>query len=687
MTAMREQLEKLKHLFDDGLINEEDYRTQKQALLSSANVVTNPSGRGHPQATVVELLEVGMEVGPEGKRYRLERFLGQGGMGAVWLALDLEATTRKGQNVHLALKFLPSDVVGNPRDEARLAEEAEKARQLGHPNIVRVWGWQRDPLTRLPFLEMEYLEGEDLYAILHREGKPGLSFERVMELMTPVVDALKYAWEEHQLVHRDIKPGNILVTKEGKVKLLDFGISAQASRTASNVGPSSRTPGYHAPEAAGRHKVSPKLDVYSLGAVLFELLEGGIPFDDRRSPHTPWPEQPQTINERQWEVLKQALSFHVAHRLETAWGLLEGVKAAQGPSPEELAKQADEAAWAEATRRNDEAGYADYLGKQPQGQYRTEAERRHRAHQDERKANEQREAAERRRSEETEKTKQLERQADEAAWAVANRNDNAEGYAEYLRKQTRGQYRVEAERRHQDKKAEREAKEKGETNKRRLDEARRDAERQAEAAKQESKRLKPQAKEAIDSRRRPNIYELFAYAGIVAIAGLLVWSAAFILQGHFLMAANTRLILAPWLGMYWCIVFSASTFIFSYLFFFDKQSVRDVPSGLFAVIGSIFVAVFSFNSSDVAGFLEGGYSKTITEKSYQLLYPPSENMLIIYDGKLCGYLDTTRSRFVTPLGYRACNQYRNGVATATTNKGEIDISLDGKIVVKEAAIK
>ncbi len=326
MTAMREQLEKLKHLFDDGLINEEEYRTQKQALLSSASAVSNPIGRGHPQATVVEHLEVGMEVGPEDKRYRLERFLGQGGMGAVWLALDLEATTRKGQNVHLALKFLPSDVVGNPRDEARLAEEAEKARQLGHPNIVRVWGWQRDPLTRLPFLEMEYLEGEDLYTVLHREGHHGLPLERALQLLNPVAEALKYAWEHHQLVHRDIKPGNILVTKDGKVKLLDFGISAQARRTASSVGPSNRTPGYHAPEAAGRHSVSPQLDAYSLGAVLYELLEGEVPFTDQRSPHTPWPEKPAALNDRQWDGLKQALAFDGKERLGSAWGLVQGIR-------------------------------------------------------------------------------------------------------------------------------------------------------------------------------------------------------------------------------------------------------------------------------------------------------------------------------------------------------------------------
>jgi len=331
---MREQLQELKRLFDDGLIDEADYRAAKQAILQSPGAGKSaPEHR--PAATLVELLGPGMEVGPEDRLYRLERFLGEGGMGVVWLALDLEGGKLAGTDKRVALKFLPADVVGNLRDEQRLKQEAERAQQLGHPNIVRVWGWRRDPQLKLPFLEMEYLEGEDLNALLHREGDPGLTLERALELLTPVSEALRYAWEEHQLVHRDIKPGNVLVTKDGKVKLLDFGISAQARRTASSVGPSNRTPGYHAPEAAGRHAISPKLDAYSLGAVLYELLEGALPFDDRRGPHTPWPEQPRMLNGQQWEALKQALAFASVDRLESAWVLIQSITQGRGASPEE----------------------------------------------------------------------------------------------------------------------------------------------------------------------------------------------------------------------------------------------------------------------------------------------------------------------------------------------------------------
>jgi len=269
---MREQLAEVKRLFEDGLIDEAEYRAAKQAVFQ-AQITGKPAPEHKPAThTVLEVLEPGMEVGPEDRLYRLERFIGEGGMGAVWLALDLEGGKLAGTGQRIALKFLPADVVGNPQAEAKLAQEAERAKALGHPNIIRVWGWRRDPLLKLPFLEMEYLEGEDLNAVLAREGKPGLGYARAMELLTPVAEALKYAWDEHQIVHRDIKPGNIYVTKQGRVKLLDFGISAQARRTVSSVGPSSRTPGYAAPEAAGNHRLSPTLDAYSLAAVLYEPL-------------------------------------------------------------------------------------------------------------------------------------------------------------------------------------------------------------------------------------------------------------------------------------------------------------------------------------------------------------------------------------------------------------------------------
>jgi len=332
--SLKNELLELKEAWEADLVNDDEYRKRRDRLLGGA-AGADAEGSGKPAATLVELLGPGMEVGPEDRLYRLERFLGEGGMGVVWLALDLEGGKLAGTDKRVALKFLPADVVGNLRDEQRLKQEAERAQQLGHPNIVRVWGWRRDPQLKLPFLEMEYLEGEDLNALLHREGCPGLSYIRVMELMVPVAEALKYAWEEHQIVHRDIKPGNLYVTKQGRVKLLDFGIAAQARRTASSVGPASRTPGYHAPEAAGRHKIDPKLDAYSVAAVIYELLEGELAFDDRRTPHTPWPEKPQALNDRQWQTLQQALAFTDQERLESAWGLIQGIAQGRGPNPEE----------------------------------------------------------------------------------------------------------------------------------------------------------------------------------------------------------------------------------------------------------------------------------------------------------------------------------------------------------------
>jgi formylglycine-generating enzyme required for sulfatase activity len=335
------KLKQLKDWLDQGLLDQAAYNAQVSAALSGfqaggAASAGQSEGHGGPargqRKTLLEL-SVGDEVGPADRRYRLERFVDQGGMGAVWKATDLAAVRHHApsgrQAPSVALKLLPADLQGSPRHKQMLVEEADNARMLGHPNIVRVHGWRECAVTGLPFIEMEYLEstataGGDLDTILQREGRPGLSYQRVIELLTPITQALDYAWKEHQLAHRDLKPGNVFVTADGKVKLLDFGIAARARSTASslNLGPSPGSPGYRAPEAAANHSISPKLDVYSLAVLIYELLQGEPPFTDQRGPHTPWPEAPKSLKPEQWEVLKAGLAFEPDKRPDTASQLL-----------------------------------------------------------------------------------------------------------------------------------------------------------------------------------------------------------------------------------------------------------------------------------------------------------------------------------------------------------------------------
>jgi formylglycine-generating enzyme required for sulfatase activity len=345
------ELQRLKAWMDQGLLDAETYRSEQAALLAAYRAGTAGGSAldrraeaagttGRARRKTMDELSVGDEIGPADRRYRLEQFVAQGGMGAVWKATDLSAArhhTQSGRQApSVALKLLPAELQNVERHKQKLIEEADNARMLGHPNIVRVHGWRECAVTGLPFIEMEYLEstaeaGGDLDKILQREGQPGLSYPRVIELLTPVAQALDYAWNEHQLAHRDIKPGNVFVTADGKVKLLDFGIAARARSTASslNLGPSPGSPGYRAPEAAANHKITPTLDVYSLAVLIYELLEAEQPFADQRSPHTPWPKKPKSLKPEQWEVLKAGLAFEPGKRPDTTSELLRQIKEAK----------------------------------------------------------------------------------------------------------------------------------------------------------------------------------------------------------------------------------------------------------------------------------------------------------------------------------------------------------------------
>ena len=178
---------------------------------------------------------------------------------------------------------------------------------------------------------MEFLEGHTLKQLLHQKGK--LPYEETLDLLAAIVDALDYAWTEHKIVQRDIKPENVYLTGQGKLKLLDFGIAAQVRDTATSVGlvgfESPGTLEYAAPEANVRQKASPKLDIYALGILTYELLEGERPFVGLRHPYTPLPEKPEALNEAQWQVLGQAMAYDVHERYASAKLYLADLKRAR----------------------------------------------------------------------------------------------------------------------------------------------------------------------------------------------------------------------------------------------------------------------------------------------------------------------------------------------------------------------
>jgi serine/threonine protein kinase len=210
-------------------------------------------------------------------------------------------------------------------------------RKLAHENIVRVYDWAQDPATSSYFIIMEYLDGQDLDSYLAAHGT--CSLQQVLGMLRPVAQALQYAWEKHGLVHRDLKPGNLLLTRQGEIKLLDFGISARLrSNTSPLILPSTRWPnagtaGYRAPEAGTHQRVfSPALDVYAVAVMMYQMLEGAIPFGEWRNPaqHDQPPSAPLSLSSAQWQVLQRGFAIEPAQRPPSVQALLDAM---QGSAP------------------------------------------------------------------------------------------------------------------------------------------------------------------------------------------------------------------------------------------------------------------------------------------------------------------------------------------------------------------
>ena len=354
MQTARDKIRELRALHDDGLLSLQEFDRRKNAILDAE--YAPPGGSASPvilptrQGTELGLM-TGQEIGPQNRRYRLERLIGMGGMGQVWLATDLATHAELGHSELVALKILPPQLTQSATYAKLLIEEATQARKLAHENIVRVYEWAQDPATSSYFIIMEYLEGQDLDAYLAEQGP--LPIEAVYRLLSPIGDALQYAWDKHKLVHRDIKPGNVFLTQRGEVKLLDFGIASRARSAGSSLGlqtPNAGTAGYRAPEA-GTHQrqPAPRLDVYAVAVMIYQLLEGRMPFDDMR-PADFHPSPPRGLNERQWKVLQEGFAYLHERRPASVNELLAALRNAAGPTDAELAAQAEQAALEQAAR-------------------------------------------------------------------------------------------------------------------------------------------------------------------------------------------------------------------------------------------------------------------------------------------------------------------------------------------------
>jgi serine/threonine-protein kinase len=204
-------------------------------------------------------------------RYRLITPQGEGGMATVWRAMDEQL----GREV--AVKILRPQFGADPGFAARFRNEARAAGALSHPNVVQVYDFGTDVDSGDQYIVMQLVDGEDLASVLRERGP--LDVEEAVAVGASVADALGAA-HQHGLIHRDVKPGNILLTPGGRTLVTDFGISravAEASMTV--TGTTIGSVHYFSPEQAAGEEVGPASDIYALGIVVYEMLSGRRPFE------------------------------------------------------------------------------------------------------------------------------------------------------------------------------------------------------------------------------------------------------------------------------------------------------------------------------------------------------------------------------------------------------------------------
>ena len=210
-----------------------------------------------------------------GGRYQVGELLGYGGMAEVHRGRDL----RLGRDV--AIKMLRTDLARDATFQMRFRREAQNAASLNHPAIVAVYdtGEEIAPTGEtLPFIVMEFVNGRTLKEVLAAEGR--LMPRRALEISADVCAALEFS-HRHGIIHRDIKPGNVMLTLNGQVKVMDFGIARALASGATTMTQTSAVIGtaqYLSPEQARGEPVDARSDVYAAGCVVFELLCGHPPF-------------------------------------------------------------------------------------------------------------------------------------------------------------------------------------------------------------------------------------------------------------------------------------------------------------------------------------------------------------------------------------------------------------------------
>lgn len=269
-------------------------------------------------------------------RFTLEKLLGRGGMGEVYLATDKRKLEAQDKNPYVALKVLGENFKRHPQAFVALQREARKTQELAHPNIVTVYDFDRQGDT--VYLTMEALTGKPMDEEIRADVRP---IEQACDMIRQCAQGLAYAHQKG-LVHSDLKPGNLFLTEEGNVKLLDFGI-ARAFKSGKELDKQKQnskndtifdagelgalTPAYATCEMLEGQEPHPSDDVYALGLIAYELLTGKHPFAKQMATKAEEqalkPERVKGLSRQQWQAMENALAFRRENRTQNAQAFLD----------------------------------------------------------------------------------------------------------------------------------------------------------------------------------------------------------------------------------------------------------------------------------------------------------------------------------------------------------------------------
>jgi len=269
-------------------------------------------------------------------RFYLEKEIGRGGMGVVFMARDERKVEARDRDPYVAVKVLNDEFRRHPDSLISLQRESRRSQQLAHDNIVRVYDFDKD--RTIVFMTMEYVDGSDLKQLIRERAYNGMPLDQARPLIEGMARALTRA-HSAGVVHSDFKPANVMVTRDGVPKVFDFGIARAGKHMGDAVGEQTvfdagtlgaLTPAYASLEMIQGKEPAPSDDVYALGCVTFELLTGKHPYDKASAEvamkEGRKPPPVKGLTKQQYKVLCSSVAFTTDQRLKTASALIEGLR-------------------------------------------------------------------------------------------------------------------------------------------------------------------------------------------------------------------------------------------------------------------------------------------------------------------------------------------------------------------------